>query len=133
MRRRKLLVALVGLAVVVAGVVVLWPLPQPAVRVTPEKYDRIANGDVTTIAEIETLLGGPPGDYTTGPTDESSVSLGSGNRIVGWYTDDGHLVVQANAAGGVEGVGFMPPKRSSGVFNALRWRVKRLWRGLFRE
>jgi hypothetical protein len=133
MRRRKLLVALAGLAVVVAaGVVLLWPLPQPAVRVTPEKYDRIGN-DVTTVAEIEALLGGPPGDYTTGPTDESSVSLGSGARIVGWYTDDGHIVVQADADGRVEGVGFMPPKKASGVVNTLHWRVMRLWRRLFRE
>jgi hypothetical protein len=130
-RRRTLLVVLAGLAVVVAvGVVSLWPLRQPAVRVTQEEYDRIGN-DVTTVAEIETLLGGPPGDYTTGPTDESSVSLGSGDRTVAWYTDDGHIIVQADADGHVEGVGFMPPKKASGVVNTLRWRAKRLWRILF--
>jgi hypothetical protein len=132
MRRRKLLVALAGLAVVIVALaVVLWPLPQPAVRVTPEKYDRIAKGEVTTVAEIETLRGGPPGDYTTGPSDESSVSLGSGARTVAWYTDDGHIIVQAGADGRVDGVGFMPPKKASDVVNTLRWRAKRLWRLLF--
>jgi hypothetical protein len=132
MRRRKLLVAIAGVAVLVAaGVVALWPLPQPTVRVTFEKYGRIANNDVTTVPEIEALLGGPPGDYTTGPTDESSVSLGTGARVVAWYTDDGHIVVQADADGRVGGVGFMPPKKTSGVLNTLRWRARRLWRLLF--
>jgi hypothetical protein len=59
------------------------------------------------------------------------VSLGSGARIVGWYTDDGHIVVQGDASGRIEGVGFMPPKKTSGVLNTLRWRVRRVWRLLF--
>ena len=44
MRRRTLLVALAGLAVVVAaGVVVLWPRPAPE-QITRENYDRIRVG-----------------------------------------------------------------------------------------
>jgi hypothetical protein len=114
MRRRKLLAVIVGLTVVVAaGAVVLRPLPQPTVRVTQEKNDRIVNDRMTTVAEIESLLGGPPGDYTTQPADEPSVSPWSGDRIVAWYTDDGHVIVQADADGGVEGVCFMPPKKPS--------------------
>jgi hypothetical protein len=64
MRRRKLLVALVGLAVVVAaGAVVLWPQAAPPSRVTRENYDCIQEG--MTRAEVEAILG-PPGDYRTG-------------------------------------------------------------------
>src|SRR6516162_2477131 len=63
MRRRTLLVVLVGLAVVVAvGAVVLWP--QPPSRITRENYDRIREG--MSRAEAQAILG-PPGDYTTGP------------------------------------------------------------------
>jgi hypothetical protein len=79
-RRRKLLVALAGLAVVVAAVVVvLWPRPD---RITQENYDRIRVGGLwgedwathdnrapvkkgMTRTEVEAILG-PPGDYRTG-------------------------------------------------------------------
>jgi hypothetical protein len=61
MRRRTLLVALAGLAVVVAvGVAGLWPR---ADRVTRANYDRIQFG--MTPAEVEAILG-PPGDCRTG-------------------------------------------------------------------
>jgi hypothetical protein len=52
-----------GLAVVVAaGVVVLWPQPQPSSRVTRENFDRIHDG--MSRAEVEAILG-PRGDYRT--------------------------------------------------------------------
>jgi hypothetical protein len=61
---RKLLVALAGLAVVVAAVVVvLWP--RPASRITRENFWRIKKG--MTWAEVTAILG-PPGFYTTGDT-----------------------------------------------------------------
>jgi hypothetical protein len=59
-RRLRWLLALAGLAVLVAGVVVLWPRPE---RITPEKVDRIHEG--MSRAEVEAILGGPPGDYRT--------------------------------------------------------------------
>jgi hypothetical protein len=63
MRRRTLLVALAGLAVVgAAGVVVWWPR---ADRITQENYDRIRPG--MSRAEVEAILG-PAGDYRSGPT-----------------------------------------------------------------
>jgi hypothetical protein len=59
-KRWKLLVALAGLAVVVAaGVVVLWPSRD---RITQANFDRILEG--MTRAEVEAILG-PPGDYRT--------------------------------------------------------------------
>jgi hypothetical protein len=65
MRRRTLLAALAGLAVVVAaGAWLLWPRQD---RITPENLDRIELG--MTRAEVEAILGGPPGDYRTVWTD----------------------------------------------------------------
>jgi hypothetical protein len=64
MRRRKLLVALAGLAVVgAAGAVVLW---RRSAHVTRASCDRIRVG--MSRAEVEAILGGPPGDYRAGPT-----------------------------------------------------------------
>jgi hypothetical protein len=62
MRRRTLLVALAGLAVVGAvGAVVLW-LPED--RITESNVDRVRRG--MSQAEVKVILG-PPGDYTSGP------------------------------------------------------------------
>jgi hypothetical protein len=64
MRRWKLLVALAGLAVVVAGAVVLWPHED---RITKQNCDCIREG--MTRQEVEAILG-PPGDYRTVRTAE---------------------------------------------------------------
>jgi hypothetical protein len=62
MRRRKLIAAGVGLAVLVAvGTFALWPSPD---RITRKNYERIQKG--MSRAEVESLLGAP-GDYRTGP------------------------------------------------------------------
>jgi hypothetical protein len=50
MRRRRLLVALAGLAVViVAGVVVLWPWASPTTLITPENYLASRSGCVAEV------------------------------------------------------------------------------------
>ena len=65
MRRRNLLVVLAGLAVVVAaGVVVVWSRKD---LITRDRYDRIQAGMTRT--KVEAILGGPPGDYRTVPTE----------------------------------------------------------------
>ena len=55
-----------------------WSVPDTSVRsvrggtrptvpgITEENFDRIKEG--ISRAEVESILGGPPGDYTTGPT-----------------------------------------------------------------
>src|SRR5262245_14338544 len=61
MRRRTLLVALAGLAVTVpVAAWLLWPGQD---EITPENYERIKAG--MSRAEVEAILGGPPGDYRT--------------------------------------------------------------------
>jgi hypothetical protein len=66
MQTRKLFVAMVVLAVLVAtGVFVSWPQTDPASRITWQNFERIAFG--VTRAEVDNILG-RPGDFTTGPT-----------------------------------------------------------------
>jgi hypothetical protein len=74
MLRRKLLVALAGLAVVgAAGAVVLWPRP----GVSRRNYHRITDG--MSRAEVEDILGKPSGASYTRP-----VNTGSGRKEVPW-------------------------------------------------
>jgi hypothetical protein len=88
MRRWTLLVALAGLAVVVAaGVVVLWPR---ADRVTRANYERIQIG--MTRADVEAILG-PPGDYRTGHGEAGVNCLGEHGAVLdmqnmSWVPDD---------------------------------------------
>jgi hypothetical protein len=63
MRRLRWALTAAGLAVLItAGAFALWPRPD---RVTLENLRRIHVG--MTRGEVEGILGGPPGDYTTGP------------------------------------------------------------------
>jgi hypothetical protein len=81
MRRRKLLVVLAGLAVLAVGAFLLWPRPD---RITRDYFQRIRIG--MGRAEVEAILGGPPGDYTT-----LNVSPHIGMRIVVDMDDDGTI------------------------------------------
>jgi hypothetical protein len=60
MGRRRLVVVLVGLAVVAGGAVLLWPRPA---RITWDNYEAIRIGMAR--AQVEAILG-PPGFYATG-------------------------------------------------------------------
>jgi hypothetical protein len=154
MRRRTLLVALVGLAVVVAaGVVVLWP--RPPSRITRENYGLIREG--MTRAEVEAILG-PPGDYRTrlGESELSDQSWNPdladyGPKIATWLTldDNGRPLAPVSAgiwisdsiridvwtlddSGRVMGTEAMA-RRSAGTLDNLLWRLKRQWRRWFPE
>jgi hypothetical protein len=74
-------VALAGLAVVVAaGVVVLWP-QQPSSPISRQNFGRIHVGMTQT--EVEAILG-PPGDYSTSPTEyDDSASIREGISFLG--------------------------------------------------
>jgi hypothetical protein len=134
MRRRKVLVALAGLAVVVAvGVVVMWPRRREP---TGENFERIRQG--MTRAEVEAIVG-PPGNFTTGPlywhrtlkVDEESWPTRA-DRNWCWIPDDGTGYVDFDSEGLVKCSGFEGTLRQEQSFSEnLLWRAKRQWHRWF--
>src|SRR5262245_50075207 len=83
-------VVLVAVALLLIG---LLPLLFPRSRITKEACDRIEEG--MSQAEVEAILGGPPGDYRTVTADPDLTGwrLGSGRRrtVVSWLGDEGSI------------------------------------------
>jgi hypothetical protein len=145
MRRRTLLVALVGLAVVgAAGVVVLWLWPRPE-RVTRENYDRIQIG--MGRREVEAILG-PPGDYRTGRGDEevngtfyrgvwepamgfpwgwnhTRMSSSQTGEQAYWVSDSVRIYVFIDDAGHVREARAYKRRLTEGPLENILWRVLR--------
>jgi hypothetical protein len=161
MRRRKLLVALTGLAVVGAAgaVVVLWP--RAPSRITRENFDRICEG--MSRAEVEAILG-PPGDYRTGHGETGSTTTGSFTEYMDWTPDPGpdiapipvlnwsrfpgqspevphlwaswlsdsfEIQIAIDHSGGVAGAEGYPRRTTQGPLDSLLWHAKRQWRRWF--
>jgi hypothetical protein len=144
MGRRTLLVALAGLAAVVAaGVVAVWPRPT---RFTRAHCDRIQVG--MSRAEVEAILGGRPGDYRTGPTTGASLTeaihrlgpityLGPRENWAPitfdrWQGDSGNVYVNFSPDG-VEAKSFTATtKLEQRPLDNLLWRLKRQWHRWFR-
>jgi hypothetical protein len=122
-RRRLFLFAALAALGVASTVAFLWPRP----RVTKESYERIKLG--MTRPEVEALLGGPPGDYTSGPrrpTDDKFVQdvredvreiwLRPGGTMLlprheRWQGDAGDLGVSFDPAGRALEKYFLPYER----------------------
>ena len=103
MRRRKLLVALAGLAVVVAArAVALWPEPPP--RIAQENFDRIRIGIMR--ADVAAILG-PDGDFKTRDCKRRDLcAMISGEAVATvemqtWDTDTGRIDVYYSRRGTV--------------------------------
>ena len=162
MPRRKQLVALMGLAVVLAaGVVVLWPAPKS--RISIEQFDQIREG--MTLTEVEALLG-PPGDYRTGPTVVTEVfsvwspglgrcppgmgptPLSTGYWRFKWGTDRAEVIVLVKPPDDMEpwslapcespvgrtiSAHFCDMKLEHGALYNAAWRLARQWRHWFPE
>ena len=136
MQRRMRLVALAGLAVgVAAGVVVLWPWGD---RVTTANFSHVRPG--MTRAEVETIFGGPPGDYATVRTVSANrpyeyvVNMAGGStvRCSDWRDDSCLIRVTWDEDGAVSGVVWEPNKASGdGPLGNLRWRFERQWHRWF--
>jgi hypothetical protein len=149
MRRRTLLVVLVGLAVVIAaGAVVVWPQPS---RITKENCDRIHTE--MTRAEVEAILG-PPGDYRTGLGETAYGDDWSADPIAdppgtvwtwqktpvgspfhqecaAWLSDSYAICVSIDDTGQVLwATGQLRRTRSNPLQNLL-WRAKRQWHRWF--
>jgi hypothetical protein len=154
MRKRKLLVALAGLAVVGAtGVVVLWLRPS---RVTQANFDRIQAG--MSRAEVDAILG-PPSDCSTGPLVYGPIysrvfsspgphpphdyaprapilfSLKDGmGEFVEWRSDSQIICVYFYRTGEVQSKGWYDVTRTDqSTIENLLWRVKRHWHRCFPE
>jgi hypothetical protein len=150
MRRRKLLVALAGLAVVAAGAVVMWP--RSSSRITREDSDRIKEG--MSRAEVETILG-PPGDYRTGigETDYGRTentwiadrgpdfalstnwvpgqSKGKPYLRADWMDDSFRITIVIGQSGSVVVKEGWPRRKTQGQLDDLLWRFKRQWHRWF--
>jgi len=73
-----------------------------------------------TRAEVEAVLGCPPGEYTTGPCD--TPPLGSRAFIHDqWLSDTGVIIVLFNDRGRVVIVEFWPMRRESFIDRWYRW------------
>jgi hypothetical protein len=98
MRRRKLLLAVAGLALFVGGV--LSPMPNVPIPlgVTRENFERIKVG--MSLTDIERLLGKQPDGFD----DPSKYSLDPrpGAKLAYWEADDEHGGDELNGAGGSE-------------------------------
>jgi hypothetical protein len=86
-RRLRWVLMLAGLAVLVAAVALMVFFFQPSLhtpQITPENIARIERG--MTMADVERILGAPPGDYTTmdksGPwrIDDRGISTVNGQQ-----------------------------------------------------
>jgi hypothetical protein len=133
MRRRKL-IAVVGLALVVAVGVLFVPGPRPDDRITRENYWRIYEANDITRAEVEAILG-PPGDYTTkrtradGPLEDDVHSA-----VAEWRGDHFAICVAFRSSGRMLFVQLYPNvTEDDGPLETILWRAKRLWRRWFPE
>jgi hypothetical protein len=143
MRRRKLLCAMVTLAVLVAvGVVALWPQPE---RITRENFNCVQTG--MSRADVEAILG-PPGDYRTmlteepleetlrsvrkHPTPEEIAEvfalLQSDVKHEIWMGDRGDIRVSIGPRGIIESQFTATEKVEQSVRDNFLWRIKRQWR-----
>jgi hypothetical protein len=140
MRRRILLVALAGLAVVVAaGAVVLWP---QTARCTDENFDRLGVG--MTVAEVQAILG-TSGDHTTGPLDwrvkEGEPPIRQFGEMaledvppatVLWLDDGGVVTVDFDQSGrACLGSYNKAESMPQSIFDNLIWRARRQWHRWF--
>jgi hypothetical protein len=129
MRKRWLLMAGVVLAAFVAVLAVRAYLG-PGRWIDREHYNRIWKG--MTQAEIEALLGAPPGHYNRATTSYQSRDLTPEEpaqaRRAYWVGDDGYIRVTFDPqAGTVVAKQFMEPVPPSSVAEWVHGWLRRLW------
>jgi hypothetical protein len=128
---RKPVLAGVAIFLVLLGTLVgvaLVPPPRPCL-VTKAAYGRVATGRGR--AQVEQILGGPPGDYRTRPTYPAYVLSRRIYRDVRWWHgNEGLVAVTFDDAGLVALKGFSSYTEGD-LIDTLRWRLKRRWEALW--
>jgi hypothetical protein len=109
--------------------VLMWPYWQ----FTKVRYHCIMKGMSPT--QVSIIMGGPPGDYTSGPThppadgrgvDERWLAKSGSYYLRKWDTDTGLLIVQFGDKDDVTLKRFEPRERLPQTFiESLRWRWDR--------
>jgi hypothetical protein len=132
---RTVFIALLALTLIVVGGV--SPLLFPRVsKITEATFHRIEDG--MALAEVEALLGGPAGDYTTGPTVTELVlrtgyhPIWASAAMPEWRGDDGVIAVGVDKVGRVTGAEWTNAERVNlGPIERLQWRFDRWWARVF--
>jgi hypothetical protein len=139
MRKRKLRWALAGLVILAGAVTFLaWLRPMSPAPVTLENYRRIKAG--MSRAETEAILGGPPGDYSTGPTNSihehmmSTQVMANDGRPVWddyvsgeWRSDAQSVYVIFDGSRTLSVQAFPNQLIEQDWIENLLWRVRRQW------
>jgi hypothetical protein len=105
--RRKLMVT--ALVLVPLGVTFLsLKYFRTNIRTNRDSFDRVLIG--MSEQEVEDLMGGPEGDYTSGPhivipEGSHSMMLGGG-RLKEWVSDEGGILVEFDSSGKVASTAF---------------------------
>jgi hypothetical protein len=128
---------LIPLAVMLCLFGAITPLVVPwRCHVTRAAFAKIEVG--MTRAEVEAILGGPPGDYRTQPSPSFSLGVEMGGFIIiatpdhYWYGDEGQVWVRFAHGGGVEDWGFSPAKHDPiDPIKLALWRLGRFKDRLF--
>ena len=92
LRRRRYRLLLLGLLALLLWGAILFALRPSSAPSAAGFYPHLQRG--MTRAEVETVLGGPPGDYyTQDRTRATSVLRPLGPKPPEWFYDDGYIVV----------------------------------------
>ena len=119
MRRRLLVFAVLVIALVAVVAAGYWAIA-PAQRLGRAGYERVQLG--MTEAEVEDVLGAPPGSHLDLPEGQtvSYVHAGAeskgardGPKGLSWVSNTGHIGVTFGADGRVTGVAFTPLRRNN--------------------
>jgi hypothetical protein len=129
---RAFFVAVSAILLIVVGFLLPVLLPRPS-PVTVAAFDRIEMG--MTQKEVETILGGPPGDYRTGPTGDYKIRIrakyspgaGTWPPPSDWQGDEGVARFRFDAGGNMIAKEFLEIRpRDEGPGQKLLWRLERL-------
>jgi hypothetical protein len=125
-RARWFALGLLTAALLVFGALLPLALPR-ACRVNRAAFERIEEG--MTEAEVEEILGGPPGDYRTGPPPEFESHFSSGPLLMDlrtWQGDDGDAEVCFRDGRVSWKVFGQREGRAVAPVEMIRWRLDRL-------